>query len=196
MEQYDIDEKLEQGYIQCQTILEILGAPKEHVTDTLNLVLKKLKEEKDVHIVSETVHEAKEKDKMFSAFAEIELLFKDFATLTRICFDYMPSNIEIIKPDNFKIPAVEFSNFIGDMLAALHEIDYKLKDVHANRALVEKNSSNLLKNCILLSISSGKNSIEEISRVVGIKPDQLEPFMKAFSDEGFVKKNGNVWEKA
>jgi len=195
MEQEAIDEKLDKGYLHCRIMIEILGAPKQHVEGTLALVLKKLREEKDVDVIYDKVHPAEEKDKLFSTFAEVELLFKDFVVLTRICFDYLPSSVEIVKPENFKMSSLELSNFVSDTLAMLHGIDFKLKDVNAANQLLERNSANLLKNFLLIMLSSGKKPIGEVSKLVGIKPEQLEPFMQAFTKEGLIRKSGELWEK-
>ena len=195
METGEVDEKLANGYVHCRVFIEIMGAPQNHVDATLNLVVKRLGEEKGVSIVSEQSHPAEAKEKLFSAFAEVELLIKDFATLTRIVFDYMPSSFEVLKPESFRLPMLEVSNFVGDTLAALHQIDFKLKDVNAANQLLERNSANLLKNFLLLMLDSGKKSIKELSEKVGVKPEQLDPFMKAFLQEGLIRKNGDLWEK-
>jgi len=195
MEQYQIEQKLEEGYLHCKIMLEILGAPQKHVEDTLNLVLKRLREEKDVYVLVESPQPAKPHENLFSAFAESDILFKDFQTLVRIIFDYMPSSIDIIKPNNFKLPSIEVASFVNDIIAALHNIDYKLKDARASNVLLEKNSANLLKNFTVLVLTSGKKSINQISSIIGIKPEQLDKFLQAFSQEGIIKKSGDLWEK-
>ncbi len=196
MEREEIEEKLEKGFIHCRVVIEILGAPQKHVEDTIGLVVKKLGGERDISIVSELIHPAEVKEKLFSTFAEAELLIKDFATLTRIVFDYMPSSFEILKPESFRLSMLEVSNFVSDTLAALHQIDFKLKDFNAANRLLEMNSANLLKNFLLVMLDSGKKSIKEISEKIGIRPEQLDPFMKAFSQEGLIQKNGDLWERA
>lgn len=195
MEQYEIEEKLGKGCLQCRIVIEIMGAPQKHVEDTLKLVLKKLGEEKGVDVISEKTHPAEENDKLFSSFAEVEFLIDNFATLTRLCFDYMPSSFEILKPESFRLSVLDVSNFIGDTLAALHQIDFKLKDANAANQLLERNAANLIKNFILSILDSGKKSVKEISTTVGVKPEQLDLFMKAFSKEGLIRKNGDLWEK-
>ncbi len=195
MEKEEMEEKLAKGYMHCRVAIEIMGAPQKHVEDTLRLVLKKLSEEKGVSIVSEMVHPAEANDKLFSSFAEVELLVMDFSTLTRIVFDYMPSSFEILKPESFRLPMLDVSNFIGDTLAALHQIDFKLKDVNAANQILERNSANLLKNFVISILEPGKKSVKELSTAVGVKPEQLDAFLKAFSQEGLIRKNGDLWEK-
>ncbi|MBI2663972.1 hypothetical protein HYX10_01375 [Candidatus Woesearchaeota archaeon] len=181
--------------LQCRFMLELMGAPKDHVEKTLKLVLNKLKDENGVTVNSGNVHPAKENDELFSTFAELDANFKDFSTLTRICFDYMPSSLEIVSPEHFRMPALHLSDFVSDTLGLLHSIDFKLKDVNAKNQLLERNSANLMKNFLLLILSSGKKPISEISKAIGIKPEQLEPFMDAYSKEGLIRKAGDLWEK-
>lgn len=195
MEREEIDEKLGKGYVQCRIAIEILGAPQKHVEDTLALVVKKLSGENGVDILSEKIHPAEARDRLFSSFAEVEILVDNFATLTRICFDYMPSSFEILKPESFRLPVLDVSNFVGDTLAALHQIDFKLKDANAANQILERNAANLIKNFILSVLEPGKKSVKEISTTVGVKPEQLDLFMKAFSREGLIRKNGDLWEK-
>ncbi len=195
MENEEMEEKLEKGYMHCRIVIEIMGAPQKHVEDTLKLVLKKLGEEKGVSIISEKTHPAEANDKLFSSFAEVELLIDNFATLTRLCFDYMPSSFEILKPESFRLSVLDVSNFIGDTLAALHQIDFKLKDANAANQLLERNAANLIKNFVLFILESGKKSVKDISETVGVKPEQLDRFLKAFSQEGLIRKNGDLWEK-
>ena len=71
-----VKEKLDQGYLQINTVIEIVGAPKEHVEDTLRLVLKKLRDEKGVDVLGGKVHEPKPQGPFFSTFAELEILVK------------------------------------------------------------------------------------------------------------------------
>ncbi|MAG15940.1 hypothetical protein CMO88_02670 [Candidatus Woesearchaeota archaeon] len=194
MEQQEIEEKVQKGNLRCKMILEILGTPKEHVEETLRLVLKRLKDEEEVDVVSGEVNPPKEKDKLFSTFAELDILFKDFTVLTRICFDYLPSSIEVSEPKDFKIPSTDVSNFVNDMLTSLHNIDFKLKDVNAKNKILEKNSANLLKNFLLLILESRKTT-SEVSKIIGINEKQIESFMQAFTQEKLIKKNGNFWEK-
>lgn len=196
MEQREIEEKLGAGFIQCRLTLEIMGHPQQHVEKTMQLVLERLKAEKGVDVISANAHDAKlnEQQKLFSTFADVELLFSNLEALTRICFDYMPSSLEIIKPEQFKLSSLALSNFVSDTLSTLHHIDFKLKDANAANRLLERNSANLLKNFVLLALES-KKSTKQLSDITGIKPEQLEPFLAAFTQERMMKKNGDLWEK-
>ena len=196
MEKHEVEEKLEKGFIHCRITVEILGSPKEHVEKTLGLVLDKLGEENDMDVVSSEAHPVKEQDGgMFSSYADVEILFKNFEVLTRISFDYMPSSVELLRPSEFRLSSLDVSNFVSDTLSLLHQIDFKLKDVNAKNMLLEKNSTNLLKNLTILALSSGSKSTSQLARMAGINPEALDSFLSQFAGEKLIRKNGDMWEK-
>ena len=186
-----VKEKLEQGYVQINTVIEIVGAPKEHVEDTLRLVLKKLRDEKGVDVLGGKVHEPKPQGPFFSTFAELEILVKDFATLISICFNYMPSSVEIVEPAQFKLSPLNISDLFNDLLGRLHEIDMRLKNTNAASILLDRNLHNLLINAVLIILGSGSKTLGELSVKVGIAEQQLEPFLAKFAEEKAVKKEGH-----
>lgn len=186
-----IREKLEKGYLRINTVIEIVGTPREHVEDTLRLVLKQLREEKGVDVLGGKVHEPKAQGAFFSTFAELQVLVKDFTTLINLCFSYMPSSVEIVEPASFKLAPVELARLFNDLLGRLHEIDMRLKNTNAANILLDKNLYNLLKNAVLLLIGSGQKTIGDISVRVGIPEQQLEPFLAKFAEEKVLRKDGH-----
>jgi hypothetical protein len=186
-----VKEKLSKGYLMINMVIEIVGTPKEHVEDTLRLVLKKLREEEGVDVQNGKVYEPKSQGNFFSTFAELNVLIKDFATITSICFNYMPSSIEILEPAQFKLVPLDMANMLNDILARLHETDMRLKNTNAVNILLEKNLYNLLKHAVLLTLGAGKKTAAELSEGVGISDVQLEPFLTKFEEEKLIKKEGN-----
>ncbi len=186
-----IREKLEKGYLRINTVIEIVGTPREHVEDTLRLVLKQLRGEKGVDVLGGKVHEPKAQGAFFSTFAELQVLVKDFATLINLCFSYMPSSVEVVEPASFRLAPVDLARLFNDLLGRLHEIDMRLKNTNAANILLDKNLYNLLKNAVLLVLGSGQKAIGDISLRVGIPEPQLEPFLAKFAEEGVVRKDGH-----
>ncbi len=77
--------------IHCRMIIEMMGAPEEHVVDTLKLILKTLREEeRGIEVLDGKVHKPKPQGQFFSTFAELELIFEDLPTIGAVCFAYMP----------------------------------------------------------------------------------------------------------
>lgn len=124
--------------IHLRAIIEILGFPKEHVEETMKLIINKLKEEKDVEYINNKIHETKEAGKLFSTFAEIEFKLNNMENLIDFCFNYMPSSIEIISPDKFHLEHIEISGFLNDLMARLHRTDMLLKNIIAENKVLKK----------------------------------------------------------
>jgi len=137
----------EQKPILARIILEIVGAPKDHVEKVLKLVMDKIEKEQGVKIINGEVFEAKEiKDKLFSSFAEAELELESTNKLLDFCFDYMPSSIEILSPTKLSLGAENLGNILNDMLAKLHKYDLVLKNIHAENILLKREKEQANKN--------------------------------------------------
>ncbi len=202
MKDSEIKEKLEKGAILSRIIVEIAGSPKEHIAKTIDLVVESMKQVKNVDVISAEKFPPKEqgipgqkitKAKIFSAFTEIELLAKDFPTLIGICFEFMPSSIEIIEPENMQFTSHTLAGFLNDLLARLHQMDMILKNRTAENTILKKNASALLQNIFKLSLKEKDKKIEEISKDVGIPTEQLKPFLDALIKQGKVKKVRNKY---
>src|SRR3989338_2726967 len=86
--------------IRCRAILEVLGKPKEHVEKTIKLLVEKVKEDPEISVLNERYSEITPQEKtMFSIYVELEMVVKGITTLTGFCFDFMPSSLEIEKPE-------------------------------------------------------------------------------------------------
>ena len=85
------------------------------------------------------------KDKMagfWSVFSEIELKFDDINEITVFCFEYMPSSIEILEPEELKFESTNFAGFLNDLLARLHEYDMVVKNLQAENMIMKKKQEN------------------------------------------------------
>lgn len=189
-----LKQKIDEGYILCRIIIEVAGTPKSHIEKTIRLVIENIKEQKDVILKCGDVFKTKElelkeikkKGKLFSTYAELELLFKDIPTLIGFCFDYMPSSMEILEPKGLRLETNDFAKLLNDLLAKLHNVDMILKGLRAENKILNENASNLLRNLIMLSLAKPK-TLEEMSKQIGIPDKQLEPFMKVMVEKGKVK---------
>ena len=91
--------------ISVHAILEVLGRPAQNVLDALNSLIEKMKAEKELTVISSTVHEpvqVKDTKDLFTSFAEVDLEFPSLHHLFGFLFVYMPSNVEISYPENFE----------------------------------------------------------------------------------------------
>ena len=191
----DVEDKMSQGYLRCRMIIEMLGKPKEHVEETLRMLLEKLKQEDGVELLDGNVHKPKEQGAFFSSFVELEALVKDMGIFATLCFEYMPSSVEITEPENLKMHSRELADFVNDMLARLHDVDMRFKNVNAANQLLNNNLTALLKHSIVLMLENRNLSAEEISKKVGIEPNQLSQFLKKIEAEGLIKSDGSLYRK-
>ncbi len=124
--------------IRAEMIIEMMGRPEEHLKQVMKDYLKRLDSEQGISIVRKKTHEPKEigeKDKegkaiqfpkgkeMYSTFAEIEIEVKDIFNLTRIVFEYMPSHVEIISPEEFRLQNFNLSGLLTDVTRKMHHYD-------------------------------------------------------------------------
>lgn len=124
-----------------KVISEVLGSPQEHVDKTLYLLLNKIKERKELQVSNEHVFKAeKMEDKpLFTGFLEYELKIETIDTLVDFCFDFMPSSIEILEPDELELKAMSVSDLFNELLAKLHNNDMLLRSALVELSLLKKN---------------------------------------------------------
>ncbi len=184
----------EQQKIICKLVIEVLGKPEQHVTDTLKLLLKKMRDEEEgVKILNGKVHKPKKEGDFFSSFAEIDAELADFALLSGICFNYMPSSIEIIEPEKLDLKALKISDFINDLMAKLHDVDMRLKSITSQNIVLDKNCFSLLKNIVTIVLSQSPRTMKELEKDTGIPEKQLQIFAKKFIEEGLITKKGEKY---
>ena len=58
--------------------------------------------------------------------------------LNEICFDFMPSVIEIIEPLDLKFESKDYEDFMNDLLARLHQYDFVVKNLRAENMMLKK----------------------------------------------------------
>ncbi|MCX8147048.1 MAG: hypothetical protein N3D84_01115 [Candidatus Woesearchaeota archaeon] len=183
-----ISECLSKGYIHCRVIIEMMGAPKEHLVKSLKGYIERIKTtNKDIIVINEYYARPKKHEKLFSTYVELELLVKNASALAFFCFDYMPSSIEIIEPEIFTYKAADFAAFFNDMQARLHKLDMAIKTYKATIKNLETNAKLLLRNNILINLRERDKDLAELSRNTGIPENQLGPFLSKMIEEGWLK---------
>lgn len=194
MESKEIKKKIAEGNIHFTTILEMMGKPKEHIEQTLKEYVEKIKNDEHFELVKADFEEAKEfEDGMFSVFVELDVLSKNAEQLLLFCFDYMPSSIEIIDPEVIKHSSYEFSGYLNDLQTRLHNMDMIVKKVNATNQKLNSNVEAILKNSIILSITSGGNTLAQISSNLGIPESDMTNILNQLIGSGAITKDGDVY---
>ena len=120
-------------------MLEIMGKPKEFVEAELKKLVDNLGKEKDIEIKEKKLLKAKQvEDKdLYGCFAEVELE-TTLDKLMMIIFTYMPSHIEILRPDNLKIKNSDLNVFLNELSRKLHQYDELARTLMIERQIIAK----------------------------------------------------------
>ena len=140
MKESEISEKVKEGWIRLRMIIEVAGFPEEYILKTINVVAEKLAEEKGVIIIEQTAHKpAKVSDKMFSAFIEVEFLSESLAQLMGLVYDYLPSSVEIIEPeDPISDDPQAVTMILNDLIARLHRYNQIIHALKAENVILKR----------------------------------------------------------
>ena len=193
MNKREIRETIDEGGVHFRCILEMVGKPKEHIQSTLKDYVGRMQTSEDYTILNQEFQEPKqmEDSEMFSVFVELEILAKGVENVVWFCFDWMPSSMEIIDPDEIHYSAHHFTDFLNDLQARLHHVDMAVKQTNAKNQKLNTNSEALLRNSIKLSINKGSSSVDEISKDVGVQTDNLQKILDTLIEKGMIKKTDN-----
>ena len=145
---------------EVKIIIELLGTPKGHIEETMMRIINKLKNEKGVKFLkNEIIHEPiqietppevlesmtpEEKKKvkpLWSTFSEVLIEVDSIAKLIGLCFDYMPSSIEITKPEKFEVKSKEYNDLMNDLVGKLHEISFMASELAAENMYLKQNKT-------------------------------------------------------
>lgn len=181
--------------IRCRAILEVLGKPKEHVEKTIKVLVEKVKEDPEISILNEKYAEIRSEAKtMFSTYVELEMIIKGITTLTGFCFDFMPSSIEIEKPEQLTVKNIDISNIFNDMQAKLHNVDMVAKTLKVERDILKRNLNTMISNILTILIKMNKNTIEDLSKFTGINKEELDGHLERLTKEGKIKKEEDIYQ--
>ncbi|MEK6844294.1 MAG: hypothetical protein AABX83_02605 [Nanoarchaeota archaeon] len=127
--------------LQANLVLEILGRPKEHVTEALNELVNKLGTEKGIKIIEKKLHEpisVKDANELFTTFAHVLVELDSLENYFGIMFAYMPSNFEIINPEKMMLSNVNLNELAGKLIERLHNYDAITKKALMDNEILAK----------------------------------------------------------
>ena len=112
--------------IRAAMILEAIGRPPEHLTETLKGLVKQINEEKGVEVAESKVNEPvlmKDQKDFYTSFAEVEVEVEDVLYLAVLMFKYMPAHIEIISPELITLTNNGWNDVFNELVRRLHAYD-------------------------------------------------------------------------
>jgi len=128
LKEKEIKEKLQNGWIQANFIFEVIGKPADYVEESLKNLLDVLEKEKNAKVIRRDQHKSEVyEETLFSTFAEVTILVENLRRFMNIIYDYMPSSIEIVEPQEIKIKYLDLNVVMNELANSLHRHDIELK---------------------------------------------------------------------
>ena len=184
------------AHIRCRTIIEVLGKPKEHVERSIKDYVEHIRKDEDLVILNEEYSDIKEQGKLWSQFVELELVIKGTSKLIAFCFDYMPSSLEVLKPEQLIMTNPELSSFLNDLQARLHNVDMAVKQLKAENDFLRMNMNAILHNAVMICLKVSKLNIEQLSQITGVEKKDLEAFVEKLIKDNKIKKEDDMYSLA
>lgn len=181
------------AHIRCRTIIEVLGKPKEHVDNAIKQYIGHIKEDSELVILREEYSETTEQGELWSKFVELDLVIKGTTKLIGFCFEYMPSSIEVEKPEQLKLESHELSGILNDLQARLHSVDRIVKEFKGENEFLRGNMNALLHNAVLICLRVSKLTLEQLSQVTGVDIKEIEIFVEKLLKENKIKKENDLY---
>ena len=176
------------AHIRCRAIIEVLGKPQEYVERAIKEYVDHIKKDSELVILNEDYSETKEQGKLWSQFVELDLVIKGTPKLISFCFEYMPSSLEVMKPEHLILTNHELSSFLNDLQARLHSVDRIVKELRAENEFVKNNLNAIINNMILICLKVSKLGLEQLSKITGIEQKELEVYIEKLTKENKIKK--------
>ncbi len=183
--------KNEDFFITARLIIELMAPKPEVTTKALQDYVKSIENPEkapEIRLLSYNVAEPKKQDGgTYTNFVEMDLKFASLASLIGYCFDALPSSIEIIEPDTFKLEGAALTGLLNDLQARLHKVNFELANLNGNYKALETNSVRILKNFIRHILKGGPLPSAEIQKATGLTEESLKGLIKAYIKPGFIE---------
>tara|TARA_Y100000310_G_C20333837_1_gene646520 strand:- start:129 stop:644 length:516 start_codon:yes stop_codon:yes gene_type:complete len=133
--------------IVAMVIIEVIGRPKEHLTETLNNIIKQIGEEKGVKVIGKKLNPPvlmKDQKDFYTSFAEVEVEVDEILQLAILMFKYMPAHIEIISPELIALTNAGWNDIFNELSRRLHGYDEVARIVQVKNEILEKKLNDAL----------------------------------------------------
>ena len=132
---------METKNIRAMLIIEVLGRPPEHLTETLNDIISKISEEKGVKIIDKKLNEPvlmKDQKELYTSFAEVEVEVEEILYLSILMFKYMPAHVEVIYPELIALTNNGWTDILSELTRRLHGYDEVARVLQMEKSILEK----------------------------------------------------------
>ena len=139
MDEAKISRLVGEGKIRIKMIIEIAGTPEKHINKTLKEITDNVEGEKAITPIKTKRRKAKDiGEGVFSAFAEMEFLISRISDIFGVIYDYLPSSVEIIEPDELTDTTANISEVINDLTAKLHQYNTAFNQLTAKNVMMQR----------------------------------------------------------
>ncbi|MBN1792197.1 hypothetical protein JW826_00725 [Candidatus Woesearchaeota archaeon] len=196
MDEREIDAKLKKGGVLAQVSFEVIGSPKEHVDKAIRDYLTNIKKDFQIHVLGEEFGEAEEVEGgLFSTFVDAEILVESLDKFNWLCVNFMPSNIDIIAPEELKFKDKDLTNWFNDLLAKLHEVSTGYRQLSTKEDVYVKSMNAMIHNAVLLA-AEHYHDPTEISAKLGIDSENLKHFLETnVKKDKLEERDGKFYRK-
>ncbi|MFA6089011.1 MAG: hypothetical protein WC755_04045 [Candidatus Woesearchaeota archaeon] len=176
---FNVNEMLKEGGVLVRVIVELQGGPKEHIVKTMELLISAVKIDYNVvNTIPNDVIELEGNKGIFSIFCEFEMAFENNSKLIDFCFDFTPTSVEIIEPEQSILKAQELTNLLNDVVNHLHKGGEIVKQVSAQNKILQYNASAFLRNLLIVTLAIKDRDLVELSKITGVKEPDLDNILK------------------
>jgi hypothetical protein len=127
--------------VRIVMIFEIIGKPAEHLTASLEEIIKAIDAEKGVSVKSKNIKkptELKDKPGFFTTFAEVEVEVEEILYIAILMFKYMPAHIDVVSPELIALTNNGWSDVLSELARRLHGYDEVARVLQMEKAILEK----------------------------------------------------------
>ena len=133
--------------IKAMLILEVLGRPPEHLTETLEDLIGKIDAEPKVSVISKKINEPvlmKDRKDFYTNFAEIEIEVEEIVQLVMLMFKYMPANVEVISPELIVLSNNGWNEVLNELIRKLHGYEEIARIIQIEKTVLENKLRKIL----------------------------------------------------
>ncbi|MCK4319040.1 hypothetical protein KAW38_00530 [Candidatus Micrarchaeota archaeon] len=132
------EKTINDGGILALLYFDVHGNNKDAMVQMATAFIGKIVKEKGVVYALGEIDEPMENDGMLSTSIELKVLTVDFLTLTKLCADYSPFSLEILKPNDIHLPI----DMIHELLLSISTTTLNYKKYILDKVASEEEKQN------------------------------------------------------
>lgn len=133
--------------IKAELIIDVIGRPPEHLTETLQKIIDAIQKEKGVKLTRHKISEPqpmKDEPQFYTTFAEVEVEVENMLYLAVLIFKYMPANVDVISPEEISLTNNGWNEILNELVRRLHGYDEIARVLQIEKGLLENKLREIL----------------------------------------------------